>query len=230
MKMGSGNLGSKACTFEWAANRLQRSKRQIHNYVRQGFIQRVTQDGKVLLRQEDVEQLAIDLGADAPALNRKTFFQLASKVKRLEDEMLAVKHILEIRDSPLRPSTNEAIGLHAAAAESLGRRKWSPEEMELWAQQFERMDETTLDIFSAALSDPKPWLVFYELCLEMMKALSANSDMGSLVLHRRLDEGRKKIRATVVMWVEMGRGSVPDNLFRLVDSGKESILRKLAKG
>jgi hypothetical protein len=230
MKMGSGNNGARTCSFEFAANRLQRSKRTVHTYVNQGFIRRITENGKVVLLLEDVEQLAVELGTDTPALNRKTFFQLSSRVKKLEDEMNAVKHILEIRDAPLRPSELEAKGLYAAAAESLGRRKWSIDEMRLWAEQFERMDEVTLDTFREALGEPKPWQLFYELCLEMMKTLSSETSLECMALHRKLDEGRKKMRATIVMWIEMGRGSIPDNVFRLIDSGKESVLRKVSQG
>jgi hypothetical protein len=224
MKMGSGNY-----TIAEAANRLRRSKRQVHNYMNDGFLTRIVENGAVFLLREDVELLAVDLGTDMPALNRKTFFQLSAKVKRLEEEMTAVKHILEIRDAPLRPSPEEARGLHAAACESLSRRNWEVYEIQLWAQQFEKLDEVALDLVSNVVQQQKPWLPFYELCLELMKSVSPKAGLESAALHRRLDEGRKKMRSTILMWIEMGRGTVPDNVFRLVDSGKESVLRKVTQ-
>ena len=221
MRMGSGNY-----TFEEAANRLGRSKRQVHNYVKSGFIRKVLESGQAVLVREDVELVAIDLGSDMPAMNRKTFLHLTSRVKRLEEEMITVKHILEIRDAPMRPSADEARGVHAAACESLARGVWAVDEIHLWAHQFDRMDEVALDMIRDAINEPKPWLVFYELCIALMKTVPPASGLESAALHRKLDEGRKKMRSTVVMWVEMGRGSVTDNVFRLVDSGKESVLRR----
>jgi hypothetical protein len=118
--------------------------------------------------------------------------------------------------------------VHAAACEALARGSWEVGEIHLWAQQFERMDEIALDAVRDAINEPKPWLVFYELCLAIMKTVPPSAGIESAALHRKLDEGRKKMRATVVMWIEMGRGSVADNVFRLVDSGKESVLRRAA--
>ena len=222
-----GRALSEYYTFEQAANRLNRSKRSIHVYVKDGFIGKRRVDGQVVLLKEDVEQLAIEIGADMPAMNRKTFFQLQARIKKLEDEMHAVKHILEIRDQPLRPTIQEAQGLHAAASESMTRRgNWNPDEIRLWADQFEKMDEVSFDSFSSALADPKPWMIFYQLCMWMMETVSRSKTPEMLALHKRLDEGRKKMRGTVLMWIEMGRGSVPENVFRLLDFDKETVIRR----
>ena len=226
-------MGSGFMTFEEAANRLGRSKRSIHNYVKQGLLQRVMNSGNVVLRKEDVEQLAVDIGSDSPALNRKTFYLLQARLKKLEEEMVAVKHILEIRDSPLRPSESEARGLYAAATESLSRRNWVAEEVDLWAAQFERLDEPALDSISQAIQDNKAWTPFFTLCLELIKYAHSRFSTEKvdpllwLARHKRLEEGRKKLRGSILIWIEAGRGSVSEPFLTSLEGGKEAVLRRL---
>ncbi len=223
-------MGSELCSYEWAANRLGRSKRSIHNYIKKGFLLPVRQDGEPKLRTEEVEQLAVELGTDFPAVSRASFFQIQSELKRLRDEMEAVKHMLEIRDDPLRPSLLEAKGFIAAAKESLGRRKWKFEEISVWARQFERMDEVALDLFAKAdPTNPEPWKIFYSLCLEMLSTVSAQHGLESQALSSKLEAGRQKMRGTVILWIELGRGKVPEAVFGALDSSKEKVLRRVGK-
>lgn len=221
-------MGSEFYSFEEAANRLHRSKRSIHTYVKQGFIRREHRDGKIVLRSDDVEQVAVELGADMPAFNRKNFFHLMQRLRKLEEDMTVVRHALEIRDNPLRPNKHEALGLHQAAAASVKASAWISDEIEMWADLLARFDEATLDVMAEAVVTPKPWVVFYQLCLSMMVFVSKNKDLSSQLLHKKLDEGRKKLRGNVLMWIEMGRGTIPESVYRELNNGKEDLLKRLA--
>ena len=225
-------MGSGFYSFEEAANRLGRSKRSIHSYVKQGLLKRVVNNGLVLLRKEDVEQLAVELGSDAPAMNRHSFFQIQSRLAKLENEMVTIKHILEIRDEPLRPGANEAIGLYRAAADSLSRKKWVMDEVRLWADQFERMDEVAVETICKANQNPKAWVVFYDLLLEMQKYVAAQfskkPDLEWQALEKKLDEGRKKLRPTIVILIEMNKG-VSESFIGSLEDPKETLLRRLAR-
>lgn len=224
-------MGSNFVSYDWAANRLNKSKRMIHNYIKDGLLTRYRSENESVLRQDEVEQLHVELQSNNKTITRKTVILLEQRVKRLEDEMNAVKHILEIRDNPLRPSVQEAAGLRSASINALGRGTWKLEELSLWADQFERIDEITLDAFAkAAPGEPKPWAEFYNLCLAMMAFVENQRGLESAAIWKRLDEGRKKLRSTVLIWVELGRGSVPDQVFDLVDTSKERVIRRLASG
>lgn len=223
-------MGSAFLSFDEAANRLGRSKRSVHNYVKRGFIKRTFQDGVVVLRREDVEQLAIELGADLPAMNRQTFFKMQARLERVENEMRAVKHILEIRDEPLRPSADEVRGVYGAARAALGVGKWSTEEVGSWANLFDRMDEGFLEILIKATQEQKAWVPIFELCLSMQKEAAKHfqSSLEWQARYKHLDEGRKKLRATIIVWTEMGRGTSPESLLTVLDDPKEGLIRKLS--
>lgn len=215
-------------TFEQAATRLGRSKRSIHTYVKNGFIRREVQGGEVVLLAEDVEQVAVDSGKDMPAFNRKNFFHLMQRLKKLEEDMSVMRHMLDIRDNPLRfTKVTEAVGLQHAAIAALKANSWTTQEISLWADLFARFDEVTLTKLGEALVTTRPWDVFYKLCLNMMSFVSLNKEPSWQVAHKQLDEGRKRLRSNVLMWIEMGLGTVPDSVFREVNNDKEDLLRRL---
>jgi DNA-binding transcriptional MerR regulator len=224
-------MGRTFVTFEEAATRLGCSKRSIHSYVKKGLIRKKSENGAVVLYWEDVEQLAVDKGVDAPAMNRKNFITMMSRLQKLEQDMTVVRRMMEIRDDPLRPVVGMAAGLYQAASSSLASKTWQPEEVNLWASQFERFDEVTLDAIRDATQDPNCWQVFYKLCLAQMDfawaQYSASPDLNWRTLHLRLDEGRKKLRAVALIWIELGRGQLTPSILKEVNSPKEDLLQRL---
>jgi hypothetical protein len=214
-----------------AAARLSRTKRSIFKYIEQGLLTKKRQGNKVFLLAEEVEQLALELGADAPAMNRKTFLRLLSRVQKLEERMSVVQRILGMRDHPLRPDAGEAHALLAEVRAALNKRAWAWKEIETWASIFDRVDEVTLDSLQTMLAEPHPWKPLYELCVRMLAhvpTLAEKSDLERQTLHLKLDEGRKRMRGTILMWIEMGRGSIPDSFLGALDTDSEALLRRLA--
>lgn len=226
-------MGSLFVTIEEASNRLGRSKRSIHNYINKGYLRKTIQDGKVVLYKEEVEQLANDTGVDNPAFNRTNFNILMGRITKLEKDMGICRRALEIREHPLRPTKEEAIGLHAAASKALMINYWTDAELDTWASLFDRFDEVALDMFRDELASTKPYEVFYHLCLAQMRFVSSNVDFTTSltlqVMHKRLDEGRKRMKTTLLMWVEMGRGHVSEEVLHKLETDKESMFTRLAK-
>jgi hypothetical protein len=216
-------------TFEEAANRLGRSKRSVHTYAKQGFIKRSLLDGKVVLQRDDVEQLAIELGADLPAMNRKTFFQLQSRIQKLEEQMALVQQMWGIQEKPLHPSDTEASGIYRAAIDALNSKAWSIQEMEMWVDLFLRFDEQTLAQVSKTALISNPWDVFTKLALGFStfvgqdKGFSASLPLQALF--RKIETARKRLKAEAVLWIESHRGLPMD--LKAYDTPKEGLLRKL---
>lgn len=217
-------------TFEEAANRLGRSKRSVHNYVKQGFIKKGLLDGKVVLQRDDVEQLAIELGADLPAMNRKTFFQLQSRIQKLEEQMVLVQQMWGIQEKPLHPSETEAGGIYRAALDSLkSSPTWTVQEMEMWVDLFLRFDEQTLSQISKTARVNNPWDVFMKLSLGFASLVSQDKSFAASLplqaLHQKIETARKRLKAEAVLWIEAHRG-LPTDL-KQYDTPKEDLLRKL---
>lgn len=227
--MGDLGMGSAFYTYEEAANRLGKSRRSVFNYVKRGYLKNYIREGQVVVRKEDVEQLAVELGSDLPAMNRHTFFQMQSRLQKLENEMTTVKHILEIRDEPLRPSDSEAIAISAAAKTYLAAGNWTAEHVDQWLPLFEKMDESFLEKLISATQEPKAWVPIFHLCLRMLELALKNSptSLEWQARAKRLDEGRRKLRGTVIMWTEMGRGTTEEVVLRSLDDLKEGLLRKI---
>lgn len=227
-------MGRDFYSIDEAARRLGKSKRTVYNYIDKGFLAKESSGEEKGVRKTDVEQLAIDLGSDAPAMNRANWFQMNARLERMEREMLVVKRILEIRGMPLRPDAAGARGLFAAATESLARGCWSVEEMELWSKQFDAFDETTLRSIAAAMKNTEAWQPFFNLCVNMMERAealqAAKPTLEGQALVQRLDEGRKKLRGTVLMWLSAGQGLLPEAVLASLETPQETVSRKLGAG
>lgn len=225
-------MGRVFCTFEEAAERLKRSKRTIHTYVKKGILRRTLDNGRVLLLVEEVEQLAQDEGTDTPALNRKTLLELMARVRHLEEVTAVFRKMYGIDDRlPLRPEGDEAYSLHALASNMLEQKKFSLEEVDLWISTLSRMDEVTFDLMVKTGLQDTCWQPFFKLCIALMDFVSDPKRYGSKPgwhqRHMELDECRKKLRDTAIIWTEMGRGVTPLKLIQDLDSSKEDLLRRL---
>lgn len=218
-------------TIREAANRLNLSKRTIHTYLTKGFLKRTVRDGKVLLLREEVEQLAVEMGADMPALTRRSFFELTAKVRKLEEQMALVQAMWNVQEKPLHPKPKEAEGLYRAATDFLTGEKWKFEDMVRWADLFVQFDEETLKAVGEACSTSKPWEVFFTLSTRMSDFLASTKEMKSDVrvqaLKAKMDQGRRKVREAALFWIESGHGAVPVQVFQTLDSPREGLLRSL---
>ncbi len=224
-------MGSQFYSFEEAANRLGCSKRTIHNHVRHGYIRKAHRDGKVVLHREDVEQLANETGVDMPAFNKKNFYLLMARVQKLEQDMGLCRRILDVRDSPLRPSKNDALQLMAAASKALAANYWTDEEIDNWSTIFDRLDEVSFEMLSEHIETTHPYEIFFKLCLAQMRDVSKRTEFQTTLslqlLHKKLDEGRKKLRATILMWMRITNGNIPEQVLQKMESDKGSLFQKL---
>ena len=226
-------MGSSFLTIDEAALRLGRHKRSIHNYLEKGFLRRVRREGKVLIPFEDVEQLAVELGTDHPAINRHTIFDLSSRMKKLEEQMAMVQGIWGIQEKPLRPSPQEVAGLLKAAADYLSAPMFEMRELETWADLLNKIDEKTLTAIAEHGLTTKPWELFFELAGRMVEVMEKDktftSSLGLQALHGKMESGRRKVREAALFWIESGRGTVPSKVFKLFDTPKEDLLRRLSQ-
>lgn len=227
-------MGSEKVDQAWAANRLNITTRTVRNYVKSGLLKQYIEGNKAVYDRDEVEQMAIDKGSDAPALTRKTVFELTARIQKLEQDMEVMRRALEIQNAPLRPVGAEAVQLYQAACGSLGVGKWHPDEIQMWTTVFDRLDDVALRMIAEAAVLDKPWEVFFQLCIAQMNYLALVKDfktnLGLQLLHKRLDEGRKKLRASVLIWIELHRGkSQIQEAVSVVETSSDALLRRLSK-
>lgn len=226
-------MGSSFYTFEEAAARLGCSKRTIHNHVKRGYLTKAVQDGRVVLRKEEVEQLAASTGADLPAMNRQSFFMLQTRVRRLEELVAVLQRALDIRDSPMRPSKEDALRLHTSVIHALTKKNWTDEEMDRWSSIYDRIDEVTLDILSEALTSPTAYESILRLCLTQLRSVAMRPEFGTnlelQILHKKLDAGRKNLRDTALTWLTLNRGMVPNTVLERFEDDKGLLFQRLSQ-
>jgi len=227
--VGSQNFMS----FKEAANRLGRSVRSVHSYAKQGFLKKIVRDGKVLLHAEDVEQLCIELGADLPAMNRKTFFQLQARIRQLEEKMAFVEGMWGIGEKPLHPSETETAELFDAVSAALASDAWSFPEMDMWAGLFLRFDETTLLQIAKTGLIARPWELFFELGNRFMqyvgKTPALKTDLQLQGLYRKLEAARKHLRGEAILWAEIRGGTLSEGVLKSLSTPKEDLFRRLGQ-
>lgn len=224
-------MGSLFYSFQEAANSLGCSKRTIHNYIKQGYLRKSNQDGKVVLFKEDVEQLAAETGVNLPPFNRKNFFLLLRRVEKLEQDMLIARRRLDIQSDPLRPSAQEAALLMREAEHANVRGTWSSPEMEQWVSVFERLDETALESMKKHLGSLNPYVPFFKLCMSMMQSVASiekfESSLDAQLMHKKLDEARRKMRECIFMWLKVSSPLNAEEVVQSLDTEKEKLFKKL---
>jgi len=223
-------MGSDFVSISTAAKMLKRSKRTVVTYLKNGMLRREREGRSTVIPKSDVEALRTEIGVDLPAMNRKTFYQLAARVQRLEMGLAVLKRATGIGAVPLRPSREEAAGLIAAAERAMTANTWSVDEMNMWADMYEKMDEVFFDIVGSFVSATDAWRPFYELCMAQIRSVEGMAGFSTSLslqqLHDRLRISMKEIRSVIVAWVELGGGKS-----MMLLSPSEDILRRLsAKG
>lgn len=220
-------MGSDFVSTVEASKMLRRSRRTVVEYLKNGLLRRDKQGKTVLIPREDVERLAVDLGTNLPPMNRQTFFQLTARIQRLEAAVAVLKKAAGITDSPMRPEKDDAIGLYTMARRAQTDKDWKSEEVLMWADLFEKMDEVFFDAVSIYTGDQEAWRPFYSLCAAQAQQIAYQEDFKTSLflqqLHDRLCLSLKTMRGVVLAWIESGNGTAIDQALP-----EEALVRRLS--
>lgn len=225
-------MGSAFYTFAEAANRLKRTTRTVHNYIKRGFLRREVYNGEAVVNREDVDRLAEDAGIDLPSMNRKSFIEMQNRLRKVEEQMRTVMHMLQLRDDRLRPSPEHAGKFYKAAVDSATRAgKWALGEVVQWSTQFEKMDEVFIEQVCDSVKNNGAYAQFMWLNLKMMEyAYDKNAEKPDIewqAVHKKLQASYASLRSSAIIWIEMGRGGKNDMVFETVDDPKNALYRGL---
>lgn len=214
-----------------AAKRLHRSRRTVTTYIKSGVLRTYKDGNSSFLLREDVEQLALELGAGFPPMNRKTFYSLCAHVQRLEMDVAVLKKMAGVIDSPMRPSQEEAEGLFMAASKAAADGVWEEREVQMWADLYEKMDDVFFDILTERLGRADAWRPFYELCLAQAKQVSIAESYATSIqaqhLHDRLSVGLSRMRKVILVWVEAGNSVAAQRAEAKMDGDAQAVLKRL---
>jgi hypothetical protein len=218
-------------TFEQAAKMLFRSRRTVTSYVKNGVLNKVQRGRAVFLRQSEVEQLQVEIGAGFPPMNRKTFYRLCAHVQRLEMDMAVLKRMNGVYDTPLRPSTEECGALWAAARKAADQGVWTLEEIRMWADLFDKMDDVFFDVLAIGTGVADAWRPLYELCLAQARQISLMAEFKNQVQHQavhdRLQTGLSRMRKVILVWIEAGNSKAAQEAESKMDGDTQAVLRRL---
>lgn len=230
--MGRALSNETWCTREWAAARLGVSTRSINNYVNRGFIRRGVLENTPVFSKEDVEQMYLDRGVGLPAMNRKNFIAMMHRVQKLEMQVETLTRIWDVQHLPLRPTAEVAKQMLVMVGVLLGS-KPDLAMAKSWAKLFETMDETTFDLIGRYCVTDQTWQPFFQLCLKLDEYVSSlpkfPTDLELQQLGQQLGVGRKKLRSSALVWMELHKGTTGDLVMQALDTPKETFLRKLGK-
>jgi len=214
-------------SYNDAAKMLGRSTRTVKTYVQNGLLRRIQQGKAVGIPREDVDLLAVDIGAGTPPMNKKTFFQLVSRVRQLEAAVAVLQKATNIGFSPMRPDKEAAVGLYEAVVKALAAGYWSVQELGAWIGLYEKMDEVFFDTIAQSTGDTACWRPFLQLCTAQARLVSEMPDFNISLpiqhLHAQLCAGLKTLRGVALVWIEAGNGVAES----IVDQ-ENALIRRLA--
>ena len=204
-------------TIEEAAQHLERSERAIRDYVKRGWLTQVkkTGDRRRYYDPAEVEELRISLSRGRVSVTQEEFAALRGKVRRLEATLDVVLRVLDAKDEPLSVTADYGRQLFVLCLDQLRRGGWAVQEMAPWSEVFLRLDETDIATVAAVVEDARPWLPFLRLCTAMTASVvrmpEYKSDLELQALHKKLAEGRRRLRMAAVIFSE-SRGAVEPDL------------------
>jgi len=225
-------LGSDFVSFDQAAERLGRTKRSIHSYVKRGLLRKSTYKGKSVLFRKDVEAFAASVGTDLPPVNRKALAMIVSRVEHLESDMAMVRRILSANDDPLRFTIDqEAVSVFKSATDAGKAEEWHLDEIEMWCSLIGRFDETTVAFLDDSVSGPW-WTPFYDLMNKLVDFVAeASRKYDSLPLQALLKvclSARQNLRHLIILRAEITGVDLDQNLLSVLSSRTDSVLGRLS--
>lgn len=209
-------MSTSRFTLQETARHLGCSERTVRSYSRQGLLTqiRVPGDRRRFYDPAEVEELRAASERGRIAVSHAEFAAMRAQVRRLQATLDVVLRVLDTRNEPLGVTPDYATELLALALDQLRRGRWAPAEMESWSEVFLRLDETDLGVIATAASDGRAWLPFLRLCTAMAAALPEYADYKTSLdlqaLHKKLAEGRRRLRTSAVIYCEMRGASEPE--------------------
>jgi hypothetical protein len=149
--------------------------------------------------------------------------------------MDVILRVLDMHETPLRLDAPTARAIYEAAVADLHKTGWSIDNLSQWAEIFIQLNEEDLAIVAAAVAEPRPWSTFLRLCITLIvhtyEHPSYKTDVDLQMMHRRLTEGRRRLRVTALCYDDL-YNTDPDRELRraaLLDSPasiRESLLSR----
>jgi DNA-binding transcriptional MerR regulator len=222
-------MAESLMTVEAAARHLGVTQRSVRKYIAQGLLSTTTATGsrRKWLAPLEVEELRKDRiqgSARTPAARSHELLELRSAVRRLRSEMEVVLRVLDMHEEPLRLSADTARAIYGAAVADLSKTGWTHAELAQWADLLIQINEEDLSVVSSAVSEPRPWSIFLRLCVALIVYVyehpSYKTDLDLQMMHRRLTEGRRRLRVAALCYDDMYNTSPDRELKRaaLLDS------------
>lgn len=203
-------------TVQQAARHLQCSERTVRSYAKQGLLTqlRVSGERRRFYDPAEVEELRLASERGRISVSTEEFAMVRAQVRRLQATLDVVLRVLDTREEPLHVTAEYGKELLVLALSQLRQGAWAPAEMESWSEVFLRLDENDLQAVALATEDPRPWLPFLRLCTAMTSVLPSydeyKTDLGLQSLHKKLAEGRRRLRVSAVIYCEMRGATEPD--------------------
>lgn len=201
-------MATEFFTYTEAAKYLGVSERSVRTYVKGGFLTAKSMTGErgkfiPVTEIEELRRLRIETNGAGP-VSRQEILLMATKINRLEFSVQTLLKLLDANIAPLGITPEYGKDLHTACCAQLKVSGWEPAEIAPWVEIFLRIDEKDFSTIAASTGDVRPWVPFLRLCTAMGEAVVAKKEYASSLLlqesHRSLAEGRRRLRASSVLY------------------------------
>jgi DNA-binding transcriptional MerR regulator len=236
-------MAEAAMSVEEAARHLGVTHRSVRSYIAQGLLSTTKSPNsrRKWLQPLEVEELRKDRlrqTVRTPLERRGEVLELKAALRRLRSEMDVVLRVLDMHEVPLRLDVPTARSIHEAATADLLKTGWTVDALAQWAELFVQLNEEDLAVVAAAVPGARPWSVFLRLCIALIvythEHPSYKTDLDLQMMHRRLTEGRRRLRVAALCYDDLYNADPDRELKRasLLDSPasiRESLLSRVRR-
>jgi hypothetical protein len=196
-------------TIEDASQHLGVTTKTVRNLIRGGYLTVIKRerDRRKYLDPSEVEEVRVAREAGGRvSVSREEFASLRGQVRRLQATVEVLLRVLDVKDNPLRVTSEYGEKLYVLCLEQVRVGAWSESEIAPWVEVFLRLSEEDLEVIAQATGDRKPWAPFLRLVASMTAWVVGNKDyttsLSLQAVHKELAEGRRRLRTAAVIYSE----------------------------
>lgn len=164
------------------------------NYIQNGKIRKIYNQGRVYIPQEDIEALYMSKTQDL-APSREEFSQLKEDVKRLERAVELLKSGLGFGARKPQKTEADLLMFRHTIMNELSRPGWSAKKMMEIADELVCIREEDIELLCKTKGD-RAWIPMFDLVRRMLRYVEANNSYpsnGMDVLHSRLLTAQERV-------------------------------------
>ncbi len=191
----------------------------IEDYVRKGYLTRISIHGRIYVDKNEVEALKNGISSPVKDVNGIIVSKLTALIKEQQKDIEVIKRILNMYNEPLDMEDFSIEALYKAAIE-LRFESWPVDWINEWISTFIRMRCEDFFQLERITGDEHPWKPFLKLIMIIQDILRKEKKFDEL---ETANSARAHLDEIINIWCQVKNKSVKDTKLEVAEFGKIAI-------